>query len=68
MGKLVVLLPAAATAAPLRILPNSPLARAAGIAVAVAPQLNRAQLVVGRTASFALKARQMRRRYPFGCT
>jgi hypothetical protein len=53
-GKLVVL--SAATAAPLRIVSNSPLARAAGIAVVFAPQLNRGQLAVGRTASFALKS------------
>jgi hypothetical protein len=53
-GKLVVL-SSPPSPTPLRLGANSPLAQAAGIAVAVAPRLTGPQLVLGRTASFTLK-------------
>jgi hypothetical protein len=52
-GKLVVLTGTGNNA--VRITPTSPLARAAGVAVVVGPQLGAAQLAAGRTASFTLK-------------
>ena len=51
-GKLVVL---SAGTPPFRLLPNSPLAEAAAIAVVVGPQLNAATLAQGRTASLTLR-------------
>jgi hypothetical protein len=51
-GKLVVL---STGAQPFRLVPNSPLADAAAIAVVVGPQLNAASVAQGRTASMTLR-------------